>query len=110
MKFDYEAVAGAISVIEGAINTINTAIEDKVVNTTYVSGNAKDSVENYISTINSCLNPLVPDITSIKSKLDEVRSTYLSVESSINTNLGGGSDGGSAMRGAPSASVSQTHM
>lgn len=88
MKFDYEAVASAIGQIDSAITAINAAIEDKIPNTTYVSGNAKEAVDSYISSLNSCLDPIVPEITAVKEKIEEVKNTYLSTESGINTALG----------------------
>lgn len=96
MKFDYEAVASSIATIETAIASINEAIEDKITNTTYISGNAKDAVDAYIASLNKCLDPIVPEITQIRDKISEVKSAYLSAETGIRSAFNGPSAGGSS--------------
>ena len=92
MKFDYEVVGGSIAQIAAAIEAINAAIEDKVVNTTYKDGNAKDAVESYIATLNSCFDPIVPEVQKIQKDLQDVKDTYFGAENKITSGLNGTTD------------------
>lgn len=113
MKFNYEVVDGAINTINQALISIEEAIGTPIVNNTYISGNAKETVDNYIKALNSCFDPIKPEVKALHDKLAEIREAYFAAESKVNAGLGtseGATDSAATASKGPSSSVSYTRM